>query len=120
LKRKFINIKEKNSFLFFIILIIIFIIAFDPSHQIEKTFLPANDKIKHILAFFVISYLFIENSLKIKNKLKIFILIFIAIFIEFIQSIIGREASIFDFVSSLIGIVSFISIKKLFFNCALK
>jgi VanZ family protein len=95
-------------------LVSIFIVAFDASHSVEKLFFKSSDKLKHIVSFFVMSYFFLENSINIQNKVKVYILIFIAFFIEFIQFFIGRESSILDFLSSLMGIVLFLAIKKIF------
>jgi len=111
LKSLFSNLKEKNTFIFFLVIFAIFAIAFDPSHNVDKIFLTNFDKIKHILAFVVISYLFIESSIKLKVILKIAILVLIAFFIEYVQFMIGREASSLDFLASISGIGIFFLVR---------
>jgi VanZ family protein len=113
LKKLFDNIKEKNTFIFFFLMLFIFIAAFDPTHAIDKKILNNYDKIKHIGAFFALSLLLFESSIKINKYYKFIILISLAFSIEYIQSMIGREASIKDFLASFSGIVLFIFIKFL-------
>jgi VanZ family protein len=113
LRKLFDNIKEKNTLIFFFLMLFIFIAAFDPTHAIDKKILNNYDKIKHIGAFFALSLLLFESSIKINKYYKFIILISLAFSIEYIQSMIGREASIKDFLASFSGIVLFIFIKFL-------
>ena len=106
--------KEKNTWLFFFFIIFIFTIAFDSSRTIDKEILNNHDKIKHIAAFFVLGYFLYESSIKINNYLKFLILIFLAFSIEYIQSIIGREASIKDFLASSFGVFLFLFFRFIF------
>ena len=111
MEKLFKNIREKNTFIFFILLFTIFIIAFDPNHRIDTLILNEYDKLKHFLAFFIISYLFIQNSIKLNVILKFSILVFIAFFIEYIQGELGRQANFLDFLASFLGISIFFLLK---------
>lgn len=94
----------------------IFAIAFDPTHSVDKVFLTNFDKIKHILAFVVISYLFVESSINLKIILKIIILVLIALFIEYVQFMIGRQASALDFFASITGVGIFFLVRFFVFK----
>lgn len=113
MRKLFDNIKEKNTLIFFFLMLFIFIAAFDPTHAIDKKILNNYDKIKHIGAFFALSLFLFESSIKINKYYKFIILISLAFSIEYIQSMIGREASIKDFLASFSGVVLFIFIKFL-------
>lgn len=93
---------------FFILLSIILLLALLPKDGLEIIHFPYIDKIKHFLAFFVLSLLF-YNSFKIKNKL--ILLSLIALLIELSQLFTIRESSFMDLFFSLLGIV----IYKVFF-----
>jgi|GEM_PF-5038380 len=92
-------------------MLFIFIVAFDPSHAIDKKILNNYDKLKHIGAFLVLSYFLFESSVRIHDFFKFTILVSLAIFIEYVQSMIERQASVMDFLASFSGIVLFIFIK---------
>ena len=100
--------KELNTLLFFFCMFIFFAIAFDPGHVVDRKVLGVHDKFKHIVAFFILSYFLFTSSVKIHYFFKFFILVFIGFFIEYIQSKIGREASMDDFLASFLGIILFI------------
>jgi len=116
LKNLFSNLKEKNTFIFFLVIFGIFAIAFDPSRNVDKVLLVNFDKVKHLLAFVVLSYFFVESSIKLKEILKILILVMIAFFIECVQFIIGREASFLDFLASISGIGIFVLVRFFIFR----
>jgi len=91
-------------------------IAFDPTRTIDTKILASFDKVKHVLAFLIITYLFIESSIKLNIWLKVFLLIFIAFFIEYIQSLVGRSSNILDFIASVSGVGLFFCIKFFVFR----
>lgn len=111
--------KEKNTIVFFFFMIFIFAVAFDPMYTVDKKILASYDKIKHIAAFFVLSYFLFESSVQIHKIYKFVILITLALFIEYVQDMIGRESSLNDIIASISGILLFIFIKsmiKRFYN----
>ncbi len=63
------------------------------------------DKIKHFIAFFILSFLFYKSFEGTNNIYIILILAFFAVLIEVVQSFIGREASFIDFLAGLTGVV---------------
>jgi len=91
-------------------------IAFDPTRTIDTKILASFDKVKHVLAFLVISYLFVESSIKLNIWLKIFLLFFVAFFIEYIQSLVGRSSNILDFIASVSGIGIFFLVRFFVFK----
>lgn len=93
---------------------VFFTIAFDPSSIVDKKIFYHFDKIKHILAFFVLSYFLFGSSIKIHYFFKFTILVFISFFIEYVQQRIGRQASISDFLASFSGIILFVIVKIMF------
>lgn len=102
------NLKNKNTILFFCFLFLICFFAFK-KESIETTSLFENeDKVKHVLAFFILSYFLFCKSINIKLSIKIFILILIAFLIEYSQSFFYRESSFFDFLASCIGIILYV------------
>ena len=92
-------------------MIFIFIVAFDPNHVIDKKILDQYDKVKHIMAFLVLSYFLFESSIRLHDFFKFLILVSLALSIEYNQGMIGREFSILDFLASSLGIVLFMVIK---------
>jgi VanZ family protein len=90
---------------------IFFAIAFDPDSIVDKKIFYHFDKIKHILAFFVLSYFLFTSSVKIHHIFKFIILVFICFFIEYVQEMIGRQASLEDFLASFFGIVLFVILR---------
>ena len=71
------------------------------------------DKAKHFLAFFVLAFIIDRTFLFINLYVRVTILIIFAFMIEVIQSFIGREFSIWDFVFSTIGIFIYIILKNI-------
>lgn len=88
-----------------------FAIAFDPAHVIDSEILDVHDKFKHICAFLVLSYFLFTSSVKIHYIFKFIILVFICFFIEYVQEMIGRQASLEDFLASFFGIVLFVVLR---------
>ena len=70
------------------------------------------DKIKHIMAFFTLSLLFYLSFKELENRVKFFILIGFAIFLELAQTLVGREASIADVIASSLGVLFYLLVKK--------
>lgn len=81
--------------------------------MIDKKIFSHSDKIKHILAFFTLSIFIDFNK---KKTIKIIILILFAMIIELLQSIVGRQASLIDFLFSCAGIFLYLFSIKLFKN----
>ena len=99
--------------IFFIVLIIIIILALYPKDIITLAQnIPYEDKIKHNIAFLVLSFLFFRNFKNIKFYYKFYILIIFACAIEIAQSFVGRQASFTDIVASISGVLlSFLILK---------
>jgi VanZ family protein len=106
--------KEKNTLIFFFLMLFIFAFAFDPGREIDKKVLENHDKFKHIGAFVLLSYFLYESSIIIPNYYKFIILSAFAFFIEYVQSMTGREASLNDFIASIFGITLFVFSNFLF------
>lgn len=94
----------------------IFFIAFDPTRVVDGQVLPNSDKSKHIAAFFTLSYFLFESTIKLQNIYRFLILVSLAFIIEYVQSMIGREASINDFIASSFGVILFIFVKTIIKN----
>ena len=103
--------KELNTILFFFCMFIFFAIAFDPGHVVDRKVLGVHDKFKHIVAFFILSYFLFTSSVKIHYFFRFILLVFIGFFIEYVQSMIGRQASMDDFLASFFGVILFIFIR---------
>ena len=108
-------IKKYNTYFFILLLICIFIIALDPSRSIDKMFLETHDKIKHIFAFFIVSFFFIENSdIKLNIYIKTILLFLFALSLEIVQKIIGRSSvDFYDFLASSLGILVFLLLRHI-------
>ena len=91
----------------------IFFIAFDSTRVVDTQVLPNSDKSKHIGAFFTLSYFLFESTIKLQNIYRFLILVSLAFIIEYVQSMIGREASINDFIASSFGVILFILMKTI-------
>ena len=91
----------------------IFFIAFDPTRVVDTQILPNSDKSKHMGAFFTLSYFLFESTIKLQNIYRFLILVSLAFIIEYVQSMIGREASIDDFIASSFGVLLFIFVKTI-------
>ena len=111
MKKLFKNIKDKYIYLFVLLTIVIFSIAFDPVRTIDSQVLETSDKLKHIAAFFTLSYFLFESTIKFHDLFRFLILVFLAFFIEYVQSIIGREASLMDFLASTSGVLIYILLR---------
>ncbi|MBU3015742.1 VanZ family protein [Poseidonibacter lekithochrous] len=99
-------------YLFILALGLIVYISFN-STFINPYLFEGADKIKHFLAFFILSFLFFRSFEDINNKFKFSILALFAVLIEVIQSFVGREASVNDALASLLGIVLYLLIVKI-------
>ncbi len=106
--------KEKNTLVFFFLMLFLFSFAFDPTREIDKKILEDYDKIKHIGAFIMLSFFLYESSIIIPKYQKFIILCSFAFFIEHVQSMTGREASLNDFIASVFGVVLYVLFKFLF------
>lgn len=92
------------------VLFIILIFALSPKETIDIKLFEHSDKLKHIVAFLTLSFFFYQSFKKIKNIYKFLILALFTILLEVVQSFVGREASIIDAFSSLIGILLYLLI----------
>ncbi len=106
--------KEKNTLIFFFLMLFLFSFAFDPARVIDKEVLENHDKTKHIGAFMMLSFFLYESSIIIPKYQKFIILCAFAFFIEHVQSMTGREASLNDFIASVFGVVLYVLFKFLF------
>ncbi len=70
---------------------------------------PYEDKINHFMAFFTLSLLLNRSSSKYDARIRnVTALLLFGIFIEFVQSFLPyREASVYDVIADLGGILSF-------------
>ncbi len=100
--------KKEYKILFYITALTVFILAIVPNDHID-IYIDNADKIKHIIAFFTLSYLLNRASSTISHRLRNMIaLLLFGIFIEFVQSyLIYRSSSIYDIYADLIGILLF-------------
>lgn len=97
---------------FFILLFIVIYFSVETNIKINTYPFEHSDKLKHIIAFFTLSFFFFKSFKDINNKFKFSILALFAVLIEGIQSFIGREASFNDALASLLGIVLYLLILK--------
>ena len=86
----------------------ILVLALSPEYDVKIIDFEINDKLKHIIAFFTLSFFFFKSFENISDKYKFFILSFFAIVLEIIQSFVGREASFADFIASFFGVVLYL------------
>jgi len=100
--------KRFYKFLFFSAVWTILILATIPDDGVELD-LAYEDKIKHIIAFFTLSFLLNKASSTIKHRVRnIFALLLFGIFIEIVQMFLPyREASVADIYADLTGILIF-------------
>ncbi len=104
-----INLTKKDyKILFYITALTVFILAIVPNDNIN-IYIDNADKVKHITAFFTLSYLLNRASSTIAHRLRNMVaLLLFGIFIEFIQSyLIYRSSSIYDIYADLVGILLF-------------
>jgi len=98
---------------FFILLISISFLALYPNDFITlDQGIPYEDKIKHILAFFVLSFFLYKSFKEIKGIYKFFLLIIFAGTIEIVQTFISREASFADIIASISGVLLYLLVSK--------
>ncbi len=100
--------RESYKRIFFFTAGVIFILAVVPSDGIELSF-EYEDKIKHIFAFFTLSFLLNRASSTIEHRVRnmVALLLFGAV-IELVQSFLPyREASMGDIYADLTGILIF-------------
>ena len=95
--------------LFILFLTLIIYIAFNNT-ILNPYLFEGSDKIKHLLAFFVLSFLF-RFAFK-KFDYMFLVLVLFALSIELAQSFTQREASVYDFLSGVLGIVLFLLLEK--------
>ena len=100
--------KDTYKKLFFFTAGVIFILAVVPNDGVELD-IDYADKIKHIFAFFTLSFLLNRASSTIKHRVRnIFILLFFGILIEVVQMFLPyRESSVADVYADLTGILIF-------------
>jgi len=79
------------------------------SHDISFIDNPYEDKMKHFMAFFTLSLLLNRASSKFDARLRnVTALLLFGIFIEIVQSFLPyRDASVYDVIADLGGILSF-------------
>jgi len=100
--------KRFYKFLFFSAVWIILILATVPDDGVELD-VAYEDKIKHIFAFIVLSFLLNKASSTIAHRVRNMVALFLfGCFIELIQLFLPyREASVFDIYADLTGILIF-------------
>lgn len=103
--------KKVNNILFLLALVSISFFAFDPQRLVDNMVLPQYDYIKHIFAFFILSYFFIHGFEQIRLNVKVAILLCLIVLIEIIQIPVGRDGSIKDILSGVLGIVLYFIFK---------
>lgn len=97
----------KNKFIFFIIIITIYYLAFIPEASFISNYFKEYDKLNHILAFFILSILFFKSFYNLNTFIRILILIIISFSIEVIQPFFLREFSFLDILANFLGIALF-------------
>lgn len=126
---------QKNPYfkkLFFATVLMVFIFAIIPTNEISLH--PYyDDKIKHLIAFFTLSFLLNRSSSSVEKRLRnMGALLLFGIFIEFVQYFVpDRQSSINDVIADFMGILLFqlsyfslkfiqeFRIKRKFFNKSL-
>ena len=103
----------KYFFFFFLFITIVF--SFFSDFGIKTYYFEGMDKIKHIVAFFTISFFFYKSFYNIRDIHKFFILVTFAGIIELVQSFVGREASFLDFIASCLGVILYLLLSSTFF-----
>lgn len=99
------------KYLFILALGLIVYISFN-STFINPYLFEGADKIKHIIAFLILSFFLFGSFEKIKGIYKIYSLVIFACVIEVAQSFVGRESSIVDFIASCFGIFLYLLIAQ--------
>jgi len=94
--------------IFFVTLAVVFILAIVPDDHIYLSSRDG-DKIKHMMAFFALSFFLNRASSTIKHRLRnMGLLLLFGIFIEFVQLFFPeRQSSLDDVVADLVGILLF-------------
>lgn len=100
------------AFVFVTFFILILALSSENFIYIENLF-PHMDKVKHIIAFFTLSFFFFKSFNNLNNKYKLSVLIIFACVLEVLQSFVGREASILDVLASFIGIFIYLCFSKI-------
>ncbi|CAA6806632.1 MAG: Unknown protein [uncultured Sulfurovum sp.] len=108
---KYLHLLSKNQFkvIFFITVIVILYKALTPTSGDPFFDFNHSDKVLHVLAFFVLSFLLNRSSSSIAKRIRnIFSLLAFGILIEILQSFTGyREVSLADVLADLLGILLF-------------
>ena len=100
-----VKIKDLTKISFYIIFIsVIFLALYPRDFMTLSQDIPYEDKIKHLIAFAVLSYFLYKSGKKTKNIYKFLFLIIFACAIEIVQPFVGREASVKDIIASVSGI----------------
>ncbi len=71
-----------------------------------------SDKLKHVFAFFVLSYFLYKTFYRLTRNQKFLLLVFFAFLIEFLQIFSNRESSLMDFLASVFGICLYLVVDK--------
>lgn len=102
---KYLYLLSKNQFkiVFFLFVIVVVYLESSPYHFQHF------DKIKHIIVFFLLSFLLNRSSSDTSKRIRNIIALFMfGVFIEFIQLYIpDRQVSLGDLLANLIGILLF-------------
>jgi len=100
--------KKYYKRLFYLTAMAVFVLAIVPNDYVNFTF-PNADKLKHFVAFFMLSLLLNRASSTLTHRLRnIIALLLFGILIELVQKyIVYRSSSIYDIVADLVGILLF-------------
>ena len=100
------------KYFFFLFLFITIIFSFFSDFGIKTYYFEGMDKIKHILAFFVLSFFLYKSFEEIKGLYKFYSLVIFGCAIEIMQSFVGREANMIDFLASCFGVLLYLLISQ--------
>ncbi|CAA6827400.1 MAG: Unknown protein [uncultured Sulfurovum sp.] len=108
---KYLHLLSKNQFkvIFFITVIVILYKALTPSGEDPFLNFYHADKVVHVFAFFVLSFLLNRSSSNISKRIRNMLsLLAFGILIEILQSFTGyRDVSLGDVLADLLGILLF-------------
>jgi len=101
---KYLYLLSKNQFKVLFFLFVIIILYLESLPQYFEHF----DKVKHIIVFFLLSFLLNRSSKTSKRIRNMIVLFMFGVFVEFIQRYLpDRQVSRADILANLIGILLF-------------
>jgi len=102
---KYLYLLNKNQFKIVFLICVVFIVYLES----VQPYFPNIDKVKHIVVFFLLSFLLNRASSNTSKRLRNIVALFMfGVFIEFLQFYMpDRQVSFADILANLIGILLF-------------